>query len=375
MNKSIIIAVVLALVAVVWLATGEVQGPNTVALEATNNPDISHKENTPLFKVKTKFSSAVEINDVVMLNGEIKALRNVDLRSEIDARVSKIFFRKGDRIRQGQALVQLNLGDLQEQLTRAKADLKARQSDIKATEALKKKNLISDNQYQQDVSNLAAAEASVKEIEVQIENATIRAPFEGVINELPLEIGDYASTGTHIATIVDNSGVKIVAQVPQQHVSKIAPDTLIKATLLNGESFEGTLSYLSSQANPTTRTFTVEAIAPKTRQAVYFGQSAKVELNIGKEMAHKLSPSTLDLDTDGNLQVKLFENNKVNAQTVEIIRSEKDGLWLKGLPNNATIITTGQGFVSHGQEVMGVPENELEQATDTNATNTELPTS
>jgi multidrug efflux system membrane fusion protein len=196
----------------------------------------------------------------------------------------------------------------------------------------------------------------VKDIEVQIANTHIRAPFTGLINQLPVEVGDFASKNTHVATVIDDSRVKISVQVPQQHITKLRKGSTMQAELLNGTTYNGTIDYLSAQANANTRTFTVEASAPLNGAPAFFGQSANIEINVGEELAHKLSPATLDLDTAGNLQVKLLNNdNIVVAHAVEIIRSERDGLWLKGLPAEITVITSGQGFVTPGQQVEVIP--------------------
>ncbi len=353
MNKSIIIACVLTVVAVAWLITGNIYGPNSIPLAEKTADDESKK---PLFRVEATLSRAQVIDDVLLLNGQIESAKNVELKSEIDGSITALFFKKGDRVKQGDLIATINVGDRQEQLQKAKADLSARESDIRATESLKAKKLISDNQYQQDLANVAAARAAVKDIEVQIANTHIRAPFTGLINQLPVEVGDFASKNTHVATVIDDSHVKISVQVPQQHITKLRKGSTMQAELLNGTTYNGTIDYLSAQANANTRTFTVEASAPLNGAPAFFGQSANIKINVGEEVAHKLSPATLDLDTAGNLQVKLLNNdNIVVAHAVEIIRSERDGLWLKGLPAEITVITSGQGFVTPGQQVEVIP--------------------
>lgn len=376
MNKSLLFAIALTIVAVVWLVTGNIYGPNTLTPESSTAEQAGAEPNKqkPLFRVEVLQSEAQLIDDVIFLNGEIAATKSVNLRSELDGAISAIFFTKGDRVSVGAAIVNIDLGDRRERLQQAQADLSARESDIRATESLKAKKLISDNQYQQDLANLAAAKAAVKEIQVQIRNASIKAPFAGVINELPVEIGDYTSKGTEVATVVDDSVVKISVQVPQQHIAKIVLGATMQATLLSGQKYTGAIDFISTTANANTRTFTVEAAANRGTAPVFFGQSANIEIRIGEEHAHKLSPATLDLDTAGNLQVKLLDSeNRVIAQEVEIVRSELDGVWLKGLPKSIRVITSGQGFVITGQQVEVVP-SPLEKAESVSKKHQELET-
>ena len=258
------------------------------------------------------------------------------------------------------------MNDRQARLARAKAELRVRQADLKSGLSLKTKKLLSENQHLQNVANVVAATAEVKEIEIEIQHTSVAAAFDGVLNELHVELGDYVSPGTPLATLVDDQYITISADVPQQHISKLKNGQKVSATLLNGTQFEGEIFYISSSAQTSTRTFRIEAKAANTMGIKRFGQSARVSIYIGEQLAHKLSPSLLGLNSEGSLQIKgIDQDNRVITQTVEIIRSENDGIWLDGLPKQFNLITVGQGFVSRGDEVNAVidelPSNENEQ--------------
>ena len=86
-------------------------------------------------------------------------------------------------------------------------------------------------------------------------------------------------------------------------------------------------------------------------------------------MAHRVSPAVLALDDNGNLGVKaLGADNTVIFHEVEIVKTESNGAWVTGLPNDITLITLGQGFVNPGEEVEPVSdipvENKPENTTD-----------
>ena len=124
-------------------------------------------------------------------------------------------------------------------------------------------------------------------------------------------------------------------------------------------TLQGKINYISSSANPETRTFTIEASVDNTLGIQRFGQSARVRLVLEERLAHKLSPSYLDLDSKGGLRVKgVNADNRVQTFPVTILRNESDGVWLAGMPESLTLITVGQGFVSEGDTVEPVFENE-----------------
>ena len=86
------------------------------------------------------------------------------------------------------------------------------------------------------------------------------------------------------------------------------------------------------------------------------GVTAEMRVPGGDMLAHKISPSLLTLDADGNVGVKTVNRfNQVEFYVVEIARSETDGVWVAGLPETSSIIVLGQGYVDVGVEVEAVP--------------------
>jgi len=357
MNRSLILSISLAVLALVWILSGSLSSNTEEDTQVSQQDAELEGSNLPSsrFKVKVQSIEAKLMLDRIDLQGGIESVREIEVRAETDGIITDLKTTKGMRITQGQQLLTLAMNDRQARLERAKAELKVRQADLKSSLSLKAKKLISENQYLQHVANVVAAEAEVKEREIEIQRTTITAAFDGVLNELHVELGDYVSSGTSLATLVDDQYITISAEVPQQHISKLKNGQKVSATLLSGTQIDGEVFYISSSADISTRTFRVEAKALNTAGIKRFGQSARVSIYLGKQRAHKLSPSLLGLDSDGLLQVKgVDEEQRVITQTVDIIRSENDGVWLSGLPKQFNLITVGQGFVSEGDMVNAV---------------------
>jgi multidrug efflux system membrane fusion protein len=82
------------------------------------------------------------------------------------------------------------------------------------------------------------------------------------------------------------------------------------------------------------------------------GMSATMRVPLASESAHKVSPALLSLSDAGVLGIKsVDQNGTVQFHKVEIIKSERDGLWLGGLPDEIDLISVGQGFVRAGDHV------------------------
>ena len=93
------------------------------------------------------------------------------------------------------------------------------------------------------------------------------------------------------------------------------------------------------------------------------GGTAELRIPAEAVFAHRVSPSLLTLDDAGNVGIKIInESGEVEFVVADVALSTNNGVWLAGLPETATIITVGQGYVSNGAMVDAVPESDAETA-------------
>jgi len=119
-------------------------------------------------------------------------------------------------------------------------------------------------------------------------------------------------------------------------------------------------------AEDTTRSFKIEVLIDQAPANIVTGISAQINIPVETIMAHRVSPAVLALDDNGNLGVKtLAANNTVEFRKVKIVKTESNGAWVTGLPNEVTLITLGQGFVNPGEEVEPVSDSSAENKADT----------
>jgi membrane fusion protein, multidrug efflux system len=355
MNRSLVISLVMAVVATLWILSGSLSEEAPQQDAENDGRTQQDAEATNLFRVTVERVQAQEVTDRIDLQGEIEADRNIELRVEVEGKVTKLLAQKGQRLDKGQPILRMAMNDRQAKLAKAQADLKVAEAELKSGLSLKSKNLLSENQHQQNLADVMSAKAALSEIELEIEHTALLSPFSGLLNDVSVELGDFLSTGSIVANLVDDRYLTINADVPQQHVAKLSLGQLVEARLLSGSLISGEISYISSAADTATRSFRIEARADNKTGIKRFGQSARVSIFVGQQLAHKMSPSLLSLNSEGGLQVKGIDSaGLVSAYPVEILRSENDGVWLTGLPQSFDLITVGQGFVSVGERVEAV---------------------
>ena len=166
---------------------------------------------------------------------------------------------------------------------------------------MQRQGLQSAVRSQQTSAALATAVAQRNRITRDIGNTQIAAPFAGILNSLPVELGELVSHGTVIAQLVDDSSFRVTAQVAQQGVSKLKIGQAVTLELITGQELSGTLSFVASMADSQTRSFTVEANVENPGENVSAGVSASLKIPVETVESVFLTPSALSLGDQGEL--------------------------------------------------------------------------
>ncbi|MDP6530905.1 MAG: efflux RND transporter periplasmic adaptor subunit, partial [Arenicellales bacterium] len=260
-------------------------------------------------------------------------------------------------IKRGDLVVRLATDDRPARLRQAAALLRQRQTEYKAASSLSKKNLRSKIALTEAEAQLNAAQASLEQIRVDIERTHIRAPFDGVVDQRMVELGDYVKIGEPVATILDLSTIIIAGDVSEHNVAKITPGISGTVVLVDKRELAGQITFVARSSSSSTRTFRVELDVPNPGYEIAEGITAKITLEVGETLSHKLSSAVLTLDDDGVIGVKAVDDDGiVEFLPVTLVADTPDGTWLGGLPRALQVITVGHEFVRVGQKVEAVPE-------------------
>lgn len=359
MKRSIIFAVLLAIGAAAWVLSGQL-GSSDAEPEAQKPPaDLTALDQAPAVRVR---SSSAESHAVVdLLRGRTEANRLVDIKSETDGRVVELAVNDGTSVKAGDVIARLAPGDRPARLAEAKALLAQRRIEHEADQKLSKKGFRADTQVAATQALLEAAEAAVKIAEIELDYTTIRAPFDGVVDTRLVELGDFIDRGSAVARLVELDPMVIVTQVNERDVLRLSVGTPGQARLMNGTTIEGRIGHISAVADEATRTFRVELEVPNPERSIAAGMTAEISLPLTRAQAHRISPAILTLSDDGQIGVKAVDDDRVVFHPVSIVDTASNGVWITGLPDEVTLITVGQEYVSPGETVRPVPEGAVEE--------------
>lgn len=346
-------AVVIALS--LWMASGW--------FKEEPESESAGEANTSLMRVEVSALGVETMDREISLQGQLEPAQHLLLKAETSGSLERFHVTKGDRISLGEPIVSLDLGGRKNTLTEAQARVKTARSEQAAAQSLRKQRLQSQLQLEQTEASLETALARLAAVELDISNTTVTAPFSGVVNDLPIDIGSLVERGDIVAELIDDRSFHVSAYASQQSLSNLKIGQSVTVKLITGETLNGKLTYISSMADTQTRSFKVEAQVWNSSGSIAAGVSASLYIPVEQVEATFISPSALSLGENGELGVKAVDaEDKVEFLPITLVSTSLDGAWVSGIPSNSRVITMGQGFVNVGEIVDPVPKNDASTA-------------
>ncbi len=335
-----------------WMASGFVGREEDFGTESGAPLGVT----TGPTRVQVAPQQAQVIDRIINIYGNSAPARTIEIGSETEGRVTEIFARRGQPLKAGDPILRFDLRDRRARLDQAKASVKEHKTRFEAQQSLKTDGYVSDAQMAETLAKLETARAELTRAELDLANMTVTAPFDGILQERTVEIGDFVRAGDTLGTYVDNTTIIITGSIAEGDASNISVGDPASAYLVTGQNVEGTIRYISSVADRDTRTFVVELEVPNPDGSLPAGVTAELKVSAGTIQAHKMSPALLTLSADGTLGANTVDDfDRVRFYPVEIVQSGADGVWVSGLPSVSRVVMVGQGYVSDGQAVDPVP--------------------
>ncbi len=354
MNKSILIAIVIAVAAGGWIASGQFANG---AREEPDEPAAQAEAEAidRLQSVRIIESTARQRQNRIVVSGRTMPSREVTLRAETAGRLDEVYAIRGDVVTDQQVLARLSIDERTSRLAEAQAVLRQREIEYTAAESLEQKGFRSETSLAEARAQLDGARYAVDQINIDIENTQIRAPFDGVLTEGHVELGDYLGIGDEAGQIIDLDPIIVVGYATELEVANLEVGAMGRARVLSGQDVDGVISFVAPAADPSARTFRFELEVPNPDYRIRAGLTSEIVVATDAGDAHLIPSSILTLADDGTIGIKVLNDDDiVEFVPITIVEDSGAGLWVEGLPDTVDIITVGQDFVIPGQRVRPV---------------------
>lgn len=348
MSANVKIALIIAFATIVWLASGLVSKGSQAEVK---------RSVSAVTKVTVEQFTAQKFIPQLTLNSHTAANRVVELKAQVAGTVQAVPAERGSLIQKDQTVCSISEQDRPQSLEQAKAKLQQAEIAFKGALQLKTAGYQSDLAIAQAKANLEAANFELTRSQLDIDRLNITAPFAAIVEERPVEVGDYLSPGQTCATLVELNPLNIIAQASESAVAKIKLGDQAIATFEDYSPEQAVVTYISSQANAATRGYLVEAIINNKDLNIRAGISGQLKLDLPAIEAHLIPASLILLDAQGDIIVRAVDQaSRVQQITLNVVGETDQGLWVQGLPSPVSLITVGQNYVTEGELIDTFPE-------------------
>lgn len=312
--------------------------------------------------VEEKKKIAVETHQVVKqpvykslhLMGTVKADREVSLSFKIGGKIKELHFSKGDNIKKGTLLAELDIIELISQKEKVREQLEKTKRELDRLEQLFRSQSVSLSSLQDARSQNNSVNADMKIIEDNIRNSTILAPFTGRINQKFNEPGEVVVPGAPVAVLTELDPIQVTAAVPDSMITNIRTSgkAFVEVDICPGTVFEGVIRRLDISADPLSRTFGMDILISNPDEILLPGLIARVDVPFGKNEPRIFIPLDAVIGLGENPAVYIVKDLKAVYRGIEpgeIIEGRIEVP--EGLEPGEMLVISGQEFLSDGRDV------------------------
>ena len=308
-----------------------------------------------------------EIHRFVSLPGTLRANQQVTLHAKVAGYLKNITVDKGDRVKSGQLLAELELPELAAERARHQAEMRVAkiESDRIGGARQKAPDLITPQLADTAQARLAVAQAGLAENEALLRYAKINAPFDGVVTMRYVDPGAFVPAATAggssqaaaIVTLMDYSTIRVTVPVPEIEAARVqvGQPVVVTSDSLPGKTYRGQVSRHTGALDEATRSLLVEADLPNADLALRPGMYANVRIGVERHANALLVPAAALVREKAAGFLFLLEDGK--AKRVPVKYGFNDGSQveiLEGLPEQARVLIPGKTPLSPGQPVNAV---------------------
>jgi membrane fusion protein (multidrug efflux system) len=268
----------------------------------------------------------------------------------VAGRVKQIFFNDGQRVRQGQVLVQFEDQLQQAQLSQARAELSIAEANHKRNQELVGQNFISKRSLDESGAALEVARAKLSLADATLQRLKVLAPFDGIAGLKQINVGDYLKDGADMVNIEDLDAVLLDFRLPERFQAKIRAGQKAQLTVdaLPGRPFTAIVQAVDPLIEANGRSVGVRGCIDNRQQSLRPGMFARVNAVFGSRENALVIPEEAIIPQGGrSFVVKVVPGEKPDTLMSERV-AVKLGLRLpgkvevlEGLAAGDTVVTAG----------------------------------
>jgi RND family efflux transporter MFP subunit len=307
-----------------------------------------------LISVIAEKVKAEPFNHYFIASGKVELENQAAISAETNGQVKKIYVKKGQRVKKGDILIALNTSIIENSISEVKIGLELATKVYEKQKALWEQNIGTELQYLQAKNQKESLEQKLKTLNAQLDMSIVKAPFDGIVDDIYIKEGELASPGKPIAYMLNPERIKIEADISESFLNKIHVGDKIMVTFptFPDIKIESKITRIGNFIDPKTRTIKIQVDAKNPSGKIKPNQIALLHINDYYNPKAITVPSIiLKQDTKGTF---LFTVAKIEDKNVAKKVYVKTGISFNdkteivtGLNEGDLVIVSGYNMVSN----------------------------
>jgi multidrug efflux system membrane fusion protein len=258
-------------------------------------------------------------------------------------------------VKSGDTVATISDEGRQAAVQQAQAQLDQRMSDYNANKKLIETGDAPRNTLAALEAGVKAAQAQLAAAQAEADRSLVRAPIDGVVDTVPVQVGQSVQVGTEIAEVVDPDPMLAVGAVSESRRASLLVGQSAEVRFIDGKKVSGSVDFVGLSADKATRTYPVEVKMPNPTSEIADGVTCEMTVLLAPIEAAAVPRSALVFSDDGRLGVRIADNDsKAQFVPVSLVDDGLSQVWVTGLNGVARVIVVGQDFVKDGDPVEAV---------------------
>jgi membrane fusion protein, multidrug efflux system len=310
----------------------------------------------PPARVRTAAVTSEKIPSLTAVTGTVRPIQRAQLAAKLMGAIEEMPVTLGQSVHTGDLLVKISAGEITARVAQAQAQLNVARRDLARERELLPKGASTADLVRGLEDRLTVSQAMLREAEVMLGYAEIRAPFDGVVARTSAHRGDLAAPGMVLLEIEGTTDFQVEAAVPDSLAARLVRGIALTVELPGvGVTFTGSLAEVSSTADSQTRSVLVKISVP-ANTVVRSGEFARVQVP-GAPVPTLLVPATalsslgqmeriFVVGADSRAGLRLVKSGPVHGDRVEI---------LSGLDAGERVVVNPPAGLREGQALEFLP--------------------
>jgi membrane fusion protein (multidrug efflux system) len=275
------------------------------------------------------------------LTGSLSANEDSDVAAGVTGKVVSVHAERGSVVKKGEVLAKLdaraasaNLEEARAQVVQAKSQQELANADCERNQKLFASGTISaaDHDRTQAQCRNAAAQVSGTQarlslLEINVSDASIRAPFDGVVAERVVSVGEYVQPSSKVVTLVSLDPLRLQLTVPESSAALIQKDQPVEFTLTAAPNVvhKAKVAFVGAGLRSGSRDLVVEALVPNKERALLPGQFATARVQLG-EQPMPVVPRTALVEEGGRSKLFVVSDGRLEERFVQVSSGSGDAV-------------------------------------------------